>query len=103
MTTGRLGAAAVAATTNTTLYQVPAAKTSVCTVNLCNTSSAAITVRIAIAAATTPVDGEYIEYEAQIPANGVLERGGIVLDALRYIVVYASATGINATAWGYEE
>ena len=103
MATGRLGSAAIAATTNTTLYQVPVGKTAVCNINLCNTSASAITVRIALADAATPIDGEYIEYDVSLPANGVLERGGIVLDAEKYITVYASASGIHANAWGYEE
>lgn len=103
MTTGRLGAAAVSATTNTTLYQVPSGKTAVCTINLCNTSSVAVTVRVGLCATSTPASGEYIEYETVLPSGGVLERGGVVLDALKYIVVYASAAGVNATAWGYEE
>lgn len=103
MPTGRLGAAAVAATTNTTIYTVPAGKTAVATVSLCNTSATAITVRLALSVSSTPVDGEYIEYDVSIPAGGVLERGGIVLAATQNIVVRSSATGINATVWGYEE
>ena len=104
MATGRLGSASLSATTYTTLYQVPLGKTTVCTVSLCNTTSAAVTVRIALAAASgTPAGGEFIEYDVSLPANGVLERGGIVLDAEKYITVYASASGINANAWGYEE
>ena len=100
---GRLGTASLAATTNTTVYAVPTGKTSTVTVNFCNTTSAAATVRLALALADTPVAGEWIEYDCSLPANGVLERGGIVLGEGQRIVAYASATGININVWGFEE
>lgn len=103
MPTGRLGAATLAANTHTTVYAVPAGKTSALSINLCNTSSAAVTARIALAASATPANGEFIEYDAVIPASGVLERGGIVLGAGQFLVVRASGLGVNATVWGYEE
>jgi len=101
--TGRLGAAALAATTNTTLYTVPTGKTATVTCNFCNTSSVGVSVRLAVAQADTPVDGEYVEYDVQLPATGVLERGGIVMTAGQRIVVRASATGVNVNVWGFEE
>lgn len=103
MATGRLFAAGIPATTNTAVYTVPASKTGSLSLNLCNTTSAQIKVRIALAASGTPVDGEYIEYDTAIPANGVLERGVIVLAATQNVVIYAASVGINATGWGFEE
>lgn len=103
MATGRLGAADLAATTNTTLYTVPASKVGSCSVNLCNRTATAVTVRLALASTGTPGNAEWIEYDAEIPAHGVLERTGIVLGAGQRVVAYASAAGVSALAWGYEE
>lgn len=102
MATGRLGTADLSAATNTTLYTVPAGTFTVATVNLVNRTSGAVSVRIALAASATPANGEYIEYGVSLAANTVLERTGLVLDAGKNLVVYASATGISAVAYGIE-
>ena len=104
MANGRLGAADLAATTLTTLYgPVPAGKLATFNVNLCNRTAGSIAVRLALATTAAPAAGEYIEYDAQIPANGVLERTGLVLQEGMYVVAYAGGAGISATAWGLED
>ena len=81
MATGRLGIANITTTADTTVYTVPASTFSVVTVCVVNrSSSAAADIRIAVASSATPAAGEYIEYDADIVANGVLERTGIVMD-----------------------
>ena len=102
MATGILGIADLAATTLTTLYTVPATTFAVATVSVCNRGTAPVTVRIALAATATPANGEYIEFDMVIQPKGVLERTGLVLDATKRIVMYASATGVSATAFGIE-
>ena len=102
MATGRLGIADLTAATNTTLYTVPATTFSVLSVNICNRGSSTANVRIAIAAAATPLNGEYIEYDAQVLPNGVLERTGIIADAAKLIVVRSSNNDVSATAYGIE-
>ena len=102
MATGILGQAAPNAAENTTLYVVPAATFTVATVSVCNRGTAPVTVRIALASAATPTDGEYIEYDMVIQPKGVLERTGLVLNATKRIVMYASATGVSAVAFGIE-
>ena len=88
MATGRLGIANITTTADTTVYTVPASTFSVVTVCVVNrSSSAAADIRIAVASSATPAAGEYIEYDADIVANGVLERTGIVMDAGKLIVV----------------
>jgi hypothetical protein len=47
-------------------------------------------------------DADYIEYEVTLPANGVLERTGIVLDTSNGIQVYAGGTGISAVSYGID-
>lgn len=100
---GRLGAVDVAATTETTVYTVPAGKAASLTVSLCNRTSSAVTVRVALAAAATATAAEWIEYDAQIAPNGVLERTGLALDSGQRLNVYTSAAGVSAVVFGFEE
>ena len=88
MATGRLGTANITTTANTSVYTVPASTFSVVSVNVVNRSSSATTnIRIAISSSASPGIDEWIEYDAQLVANGVLERTGLVLDAGKIIVV----------------
>jgi hypothetical protein len=102
MATGRLGASDLAAATLTSVYTVPADTFTVATLSICNRNATAVTIRIAIAAAATPTNAEYIEYDSTIAANGVLERTGIVMDAGKILVVRSSTTNVSAVAVGIE-
>lgn len=102
MATGLLGQAALAATTNTTVYTVPATTFTVFTVNVLNRGTTAVAIRIALAAAATPTTAEYIEYDVQVGANGVLERTGLMMDAGKRLVVYASNANVSVNAFGIE-
>ena len=102
MATGRLGHADLAAATNTSLYTCPTNTFSIVTCSICNRGNAAMSVRIAVASAGTPVDSEYIEYEAQVLPGGVLERTGVVVEADRNVIVRSSAAGAGAMVYGLE-
>lgn len=103
MSSGTLGQADLAATTNTTVYTVPASKVATFNVNVLNRTGANVTARLAICASGSPSNSEYFEYDATIPPNGVLERTGIVASAGKNLVVYASATGVSVNVCGFEE
>ena len=103
MASGRLGAADLAANTDTAAYTVPAAKTASFTVSLCNRSAVAVTARIALSTTATPTATDYVEYDAVIPPNGVLERSGLVLAATQVCVVRSSGASVSAVVFGFEE
>jgi len=103
MASGTLGQAALSATTNTTVYTVPASKTATFNVSICNRSGTETTIRLAIAAAATPTDAEWIEYDTALVGNGVIERTGIVASEAKKLVVYAGAATVSVNVYGYEE
>lgn len=104
MASGRLGGNDLAATTNTTVYTVPALKTASVTVRFCNRSSTAIAlVRLAIAAAASPTAAEWLEYDAVLAPNGILECTGLVIEAARLVVAYASVANVTVQVYGWEE
>lgn len=103
MPSGILGQSAPAATTYTTVYTVPATKLATVNINVVNRGAVSGTVRIAIAATSTPSNAEFIEYDTEILNNAVLERTGFVVNAGELIVVYASNANFSFTVYGYEE
>lgn len=104
MASGVLGQSALSATTLTTVYTVPASTLAVVNINVVNRStSATADVRVALAATATPTTAEYIEFDATIPARGVLERTGIALQATEKVVVYASTANCSVNVYGLEQ
>lgn len=102
MATGRLGAADLAAATNTTLYTVPSATFSVVSLSLCNRGATTVQIRVSISTSGTPADTDYLEYDVNLLSKGVLERTGLVLDAGKTLVVRSSAVGVSAVTYGIE-
>jgi len=102
MATGILGQAALSAATNTTVYTVPATTFTVLSVSITNRGNTTVSVRVALAAAASPTTAEYIEYDAQIGPNGVLERTGLMMNAGKLLVCYASNANVSVSAFGIE-
>lgn len=104
MATGRLNTPAqLAATTNTTVYTVPSGYYSVFNVSMTNTTTSSVTIRLAISTSGTPGTAEWIEYDTVVLGKGVFERTGLVLDANKTVVAWASSgSAINVTVYGIE-
>lgn len=103
MATGILGLPQdLLASADTSCYTVPPDTFTVLTVNVCNRNATPITVRIAVAASATPGNSEFIEFDSQIVANGVLERTGIVAQAGKQIVVRTSNNNVSVVCYGIE-
>jgi hypothetical protein len=102
MATGLLGQAALAALTNTTVYTVPSNTFTVFSVNVLNRGTAQVTVRIALATSGSPTNAEWIEYDVVVDPSGVLERTGLMMDATKRLVVYASSASVSVSAYGVE-
>ena len=104
MATGRFGAVDIsAAATDTLLYTAPAGYFTVATVSIVNRTNSSATVRLAISSSsTTMANSEFLEYECEVLAHGVLERTGLVLQAGYSILFRSSILGINAVAYGIE-
>lgn len=98
----KLGAADMAATTNTSVYTVPADTEAIVNISVCNRTGAAITIRLAIAEGATPSDEDYIEYDYSLVANGVLERTGVHMDTGKILVAYVSAVDVSVVVHGNE-
>lgn len=103
MATGTLGQSAPSASTNTTVYTVPAALTATVNVNIVNRGTSAASVRLAISATGTPANSEFLEFNTNIPASGVLERTGLVISTGKNLVVFSTTADTSVNVYGFEE
>jgi len=100
-----LGQLDAAATTDETLYTVPAStETVVSTIIVCNRGSADTTFRLLIAVAGAATDNkQYIYYDTSIPGNESFAATlGITLSATDEIHTYAGNGNLSFNAFGVE-
>ena len=102
MASGVYGKVDVSSASTWTEVVAASAGTKVATINIANRQATATTVRIALRdAAGNVTNADCIEYDVSLPANGVLERTGIVLDSSNGLHVYASAA-VSAVVYGID-
>jgi hypothetical protein len=100
-----LGQAALAATTLTDVYIVPADTSAVIsTVTVCNRSATPTTFRLAVAPAGAPNDvAHYLAYDAPLAANEVWSFTiGATLAETDVLRAYAAAATVSVSAFGEE-
>lgn len=100
-----LGQQAPSATTDTTLYTVPAStSTVVSTLSIANRGASAATYRIAIRPAGAAIaTTHYIAYDASVLANdGILLTIGMTLATTDVVTVRASTTDLTFNLFGSE-
>lgn len=100
-----LGQVAPAATTDTDVYTVPAAKaTAVSTVSVCNRGTVTATYRIAVRPAGAAISNEhYVAYDTVIAAKSTdTWTIGISLAATDVVTVYASTADLSVSVFGDE-
>jgi len=102
MASGLLGKADLTANTDTTIYTCPASAVTTANINLVNTAASATQIKLSIGT-NPPSNEDFIEYNTSIPANGVLERSGIVMSENEILVAKASGSGIVVRAFGFTE
>jgi len=102
MASGVYGKSDLTATTWTEIVAPPASGVKVTTLNVVNRTDANRKIRVALSADTTVTDEEYIEYNVTLPANGVLERTGIVCSASNGLYVWADGASVTAVAYGMD-
>jgi len=100
-----LGQSNPAATTNTTLYTVPASTSAVVsTITICNQASSAATYRIAVRPAGASIAAQhYVVYGATVAASDTTALTlGVTLATTDVITVYASTATLSFNAYGSE-
>ena len=102
MASGVYGKSDLTAATWTEIVAPPASGVKVTTLNVVNRTDANRKIRVALSADTTVTDEEYIEYNVTLPANGVLERTGIVCSASNGLYVWADGASVTAVAYGMD-
>lgn len=96
------GKAVILAATTKPVFTAPANKAYSVNINICNRSTSPVKVRLAIGS-SSPLDAEFIEYDATIDPSGVLERTGRRVYPSEVVTVYADAAGLSVRVEGYEE
>jgi hypothetical protein len=100
-----LGQSNPAATTDTTLYTVPASTSAVVsTITICNQASAAATYRIAVRPAGASIAAQHwIVYGATVAASDTTALTlGVTLATTDVVTVYASTATLSFNAYGSE-
>lgn len=103
-----LALTALSANTNTDIYTVPAAtSTIISTITVANSASTAATYRLAITGSATAASavtvGDHIAFDVTVPANDTTTISlGLTLEAAKKIVARASTASVTFGVFGSE-
>lgn len=100
-----LGQSAPAATIETTLYTVPAARVTTCsTLVICNRAATAATFRVTVAVAgAVTANAQYLFYDQAIDGNSTFTATiGMTLATTDVVRVYASTANLSFNLFGAE-
>lgn len=103
MASGILGQASPSASTNTTVYTVPASVTATFNISISNTTGNNAVINVALASTGTPTSSEYIEWQTVLPPFAVLERTAIVAQTGENVVVNSNIAGCSVSVYGFEQ
>jgi hypothetical protein len=104
MASGILGSIAISSANSwQQAYPVPSNTYSVFNVSFTNTNATSVTIKLAVAATTSPASNEVLEFQTTVVGYGVFERTGLVANnGAGKVMVQASATGVNVNVYGIE-
>lgn len=91
------------ANTATDAHTVTAINNDSFAVNFCNRTNDTVQVWLWIGATGTPTDAEMFMPGVRIEPLGFIERTGLIAQTGKHVVVKASAAGVSANGYGYEE
>lgn len=103
---GHLGGTNLTANNEATVYQCLAPTTSTTfTAAFCNKTSSTVRVRLAhgTGANSSSPGTLFYEFDAEIPANDVLERAGLVTSVGRKIFAVSDKDGVDISIFGFEK
>ena len=99
MASGKLGAADLAATTDTLLF-TSAATPQTFNVRFANRNATSVKVRIAIGTGGAPATTDYVDYDVTVQANGILEDTGLVASSGEKVWVRSDTANVSVRAHG---
>lgn len=102
----RLAGMALPSGSDTVVYSAPTGSRATVTLNICNTSAAAVLIFVGLCpSGSTSISGsDYIEFQTPLESfGGVIERTGLTPSNQQSIICRASQTGSVAVVWGYTE
>lgn len=109
MAAKRFGALDLAATTDTVLMSGASNFDSTVNVRFTNRNATPVRVRLALvddiaaSAVANLSDEDYLEYDVEIRANGVLENTGLAIPENYSLVARSDTTSVSVIAFGFEE
>ena len=109
MTAKRFGALDLTLNTYTILMSGPAGFSSTANVRFVNRNATPVKVRLALvdapaaSALVSLASEDYLEFDIEVRANGVLENTGIVIPENFSLVARSDTSSVTVVAFGFEE